>query len=99
GARRTARRPDCGPYLRKTRTVMTAPSVIVVQISDLHIKEPGRKAYRVVDTATALTECISFLNAMEPAPAVVVCTGDLVDDGNTPAAASQYQHLKKLLAA
>ena len=33
---------------------MTAP-VLIAQITDLHIKQPGEKAYRVVDTAAALS--------------------------------------------
>jgi 3',5'-cyclic-AMP phosphodiesterase len=73
---------------------MTAPAVLIAQISDLHIKPRGMKAYQVVDTAGALARCISFLNAMRPAPAVVVCSGDLVDGGTS----AEYEHLKELIA-
>src|SRR6266536_1571944 len=56
---------------------MTAP-VLIAQISDLHIKRPGERAYEMVDTAAALTHCIAHLNRFRPRPAFVVISGDLV---------------------
>jgi len=73
---------------------VTAPTVLVAQISDLHIKRPGVLAYDKVDTAAALTRCIAELNRLRPRPQIVVVTGDLVD---TPAA-DEYEHLTRLLA-
>ncbi|MGJ5177077.1 phosphodiesterase [Bradyrhizobium oligotrophicum] len=73
---------------------MTARPLHIAQISDLHIKSPGRLAYRRVDTARALARCIAELNRFEPAPDLVVISGDLAD---TPAAA-EYEHLLSLLA-
>ena len=72
---------------------MAAP-LLIAQISDLHIKRPGEKAYGVVDTAAALERCIAHLNGMKPQPDHVVISGDLVDGG----AAEEYTHLKRLLA-
>ena len=72
---------------------MTAP-FLIAQISDLHIKRPGELAYAKVDTAAALERCIAQLNAMRPAPAMVVCSGDLVDGGDD----DEYRHLADLLA-
>jgi Icc protein len=72
---------------------MTAPPLLIAQISDLHIKRPGVKAYGLVDTAAALERCVAQLNAMRPAPAMVVCSGDLVDGG----AEDEYRHLAELL--
>lgn len=69
--------------------------VIIAQISDLHIKRPGALAYGKVDTAAALARCIETLNAFEPAPDLVVISGDLVD---TPDEA-EYAYLQTLLAA
>ncbi|WP_407160618.1 phosphodiesterase [Bradyrhizobium sp. STM 3557] len=66
----------------------------IAQISDLHIKAPGKLAYRRVDTAQALRRCIATLNRLTPAPDVVVISGDLVD---TPTE-HEYQHLTTLLA-
>jgi 3',5'-cyclic AMP phosphodiesterase CpdA len=73
---------------------VTAPSLLIAQISDLHIKRPGRKAYGIVDTAAALQRCIAHLNTLNPQPALVVCSGDLVDGGSD----EEYAHLKELLA-
>jgi Icc protein len=71
-----------------------AASLSIAQISDLHIKRRGEKAYGVVDTAAALERCVAHLNGMKPQPDHVVISGDLVDGG----AAEEYAHLKRLLA-
>ena len=73
---------------------MTARPVLVAQISDLHIKQPGALAYGKVDTAAALARCVMELNRFTPRPEIVVVSGDLVD---TPIEA-EYGHLKRLLA-
>lgn len=71
---------------------MTA-RVLIAQISDLHIKRPGERAYEMVDTAAALERCIGHLNAFRPRPAFVAITGDLVDGGLE----EEYAHLRWLL--
>ena len=68
---------------------------LIVQISDLHIKAPGRLAYGRVDTAEALRRAVEAINALDPQPAVVVISGDLVDRGGV----EEYEHLCGLLAA
>lgn len=73
---------------------MPARPILIAQISDLHIKRPGALAYGKVDTAVALTRCITELNRFSPRPDLVVISGDLVD---TPAV-EEYVHLKTLLA-
>jgi Icc protein len=73
---------------------VTARSVLVAQISDLHIKQPGALAYGKVDTAAALARCVVELNRFTPRPQIVVVSGDLVD---TPTVA-EYEHLRQLLA-
>jgi 3',5'-cyclic AMP phosphodiesterase CpdA len=73
---------------------MPQKSVIIAQISDLHIKAPGTLAYGRVDTARALERCVATLNQFTPKPDLVVISGDLVD---TPRA-EEYAHLKRLLA-
>jgi 3',5'-cyclic-AMP phosphodiesterase len=69
-------------------------SVLIAQISDLHIKTPGALAYGRVDTAAALAKCVAELNGFSPRPDLVVISGDLCD---TPAK-EEYEHLKTLLA-
>src|SRR5260370_36514141 len=71
---------------------MTAP-IVIAQISDLHIKRPGERAYEMVETATALERCIAHLNGFQPRPAFVVISGDLVDRGLE----EEYAHLRQLL--
>lgn len=68
--------------------------MLFAQISDLHIKRPGKLAYRRVDTAAYLERCVARLNALVPRPDFVVLTGDLVDFG----AREEYEHLRRLLA-
>jgi 3',5'-cyclic-AMP phosphodiesterase len=72
---------------------MVAP-LVIAQITDLHIKPPRELAYRRVDTAGALTRLIAQLKDLRPRPAIVVATGDLVDDASEAA----YAHLDRLLA-
>jgi len=74
--------------------MMRGAPTAIAQISDLHIKPPGAKAYGVVDTARALSRCIDHLNLMSPPPDIVVISGDLVDTGSE----AEYQHLEQLFA-
>jgi 3',5'-cyclic-AMP phosphodiesterase len=73
---------------------MSVNPICIAQISDLHIKAPGRLAYRRVDTAQALQRCVATLNQLTPAPDCVVISGDLAD---TPTE-EEYRHLKSLLS-
>src|SRR5260370_19551651 len=73
---------------------MSPKPALIAQISDLHIKPPDRLAYRRVDTAAALAQCVAALNEFTPKPGLVVISGDLAD---TPTA-EEYEHLKRLLA-
>jgi 3',5'-cyclic-AMP phosphodiesterase len=73
---------------------MSLKPVRIAQISDLHIKPPGSLAYGRVDTAKALERCVAALKEFDPAPDLVVISGDLAD---TPLAA-EYDYLKRLLA-
>ena len=68
--------------------------MIFAQLTDTHIKLPGRLAYRKVDTAAHLARAVAALNALEPQPALVALTGDLVDFGKP----EEYAYLRELLA-
>ncbi|PKU25033.1 phosphodiesterase [Telmatospirillum siberiense] len=68
--------------------------MLIAQISDTHIKTPGRLAYGQVDTSTALTACLAHLARQDTQPDLVLFTGDLADFG-TP---DEYAHFKQLLA-
>jgi 3',5'-cyclic-AMP phosphodiesterase len=64
------------------------------QISDLHIKTPGKLSYKVVDCAAMLSRCIDEILRLPQRPDALVVTGDLVDFGNP----DEYAHLRRLLA-
>jgi 3',5'-cyclic-AMP phosphodiesterase len=66
---------------------------LIAQISDLHIKPVGQRAYRRVDTAAALARCIKELNRFVPRPDLVIISGDLVDAPSKQA----YDNLVALL--
>jgi Icc protein len=68
--------------------------MLIAQITDFHIKARGKIAYRVVDTASCLTQAVAAVAALDPAPDVVVATGDLTDFGRP----EEYELLRELLA-
>jgi 3',5'-cyclic AMP phosphodiesterase CpdA len=68
--------------------------MLIAQISDTHIKTPGRLAYRQVDTAAALRACVANVMRQTVRPDLLLFTGDIADFG-TP---DEYAHVKTLLA-
>src|SRR5512145_1949200 len=68
--------------------------MLIAQISDTHIRPMGVLAMGRVDTAGYLARAVAHINALRPAPDVVLVTGDLVDAGM----AEEYAHLRALLA-
>src|SRR5262249_47743769 len=76
------------------RAIVSAPRVLIAQISDLHIKPPGVLAYGKVDTGAALERCVTALNRFAPRPDLVVISGDLTDTARQ----DEYDHLTTLLA-
>jgi 3',5'-cyclic AMP phosphodiesterase CpdA len=69
--------------------------MLIAQITDLHIRLPRQKAYRVVETDAFLPPAIGALNALQPRPDIVVLSGDLTDFGRP----AEYAHLKSMLDA
>jgi 3',5'-cyclic-AMP phosphodiesterase len=67
--------------------------MLIVQITDTHIKPQGRLAYGRVDTALFLERAVAAIGALVPAPDLVLLTGDLVDSGG----ADEYDRLTELL--
>src|SRR5260221_7375499 len=68
--------------------------MLIAQLTDMHIKPPGRRAYGIVDTEAFLRAAVAHLVAQRPAPDVVLLTGDLVDAG----LAEEYALLRDILA-
>lgn len=63
------------------------------QITDLHIRAPGKKVAGRVDTADFLARAVAKLNRLDPQPGFLLVTGDLVDRGTV----DEYAHLAELL--
>ncbi|MEB2317510.1 MAG: phosphodiesterase [Pseudomonadota bacterium] len=76
------------------QAVLEARTVRLVQITDTHVREEGRLAYRKVDTAAGLRVIIDSVLALRQPPDAVVVTGDLVDFGRP----TEYARLRELLA-
>ena len=68
--------------------------MLICQISDLHIKTPGKLSYRVVDTSGLLKRCVDHIRALKQQPDIVIVTGDLTDFGRP----DEYAYLRELLA-
>ncbi len=68
--------------------------MLIAQISDCHIVDPGDPFADRIDSAAGLRAAVETINALELQPDLVVGTGDLVNDGT----AVQYDHLVELLA-
>jgi Icc protein len=66
----------------------------LLQLSDLHIREPGRLAYGRINTAPYLARAVASILRLLRQPDAVVITGDLTDFGR----AAEYDHLRELLS-
>jgi 3',5'-cyclic-AMP phosphodiesterase len=67
---------------------------LLVQLTDLHIRERGRLAYGRIDTSPYLRRAVDSVLRLKQRPDAVVITGDLTDFGR----AEEYEHLAHLLA-
>ncbi len=68
--------------------------MLIAQISDCHIVDPGALFADRVDSAAALRAAVATLNELPTRPDLVLMTGDLVNDGTS----AQYDHLMELIA-
>ncbi len=68
--------------------------MIIAQISDMHVAEAGSAGETYYSGADGLARAVAHLNRLDPAPELVVATGDLVADGGP----AEYERLKALLA-
>lgn len=67
---------------------------ILVQLTDLHIREPGRLAYRRVDTSAYFRRMVASVLRLAQRPHAVVISGDLTDFGR----AKEYASLAEQIA-
>lgn len=68
--------------------------MLLLQISDPHIRPRGELLEGRVDTAAGLTHALNGLDATGVRPDVMVLSGDLVNDASEP----EYEHLAALLS-
>jgi 3',5'-cyclic-AMP phosphodiesterase len=66
--------------------------MLLAQISDCHVVEPGRRLFDRIDTGAHLVAAVAHLNRV--GPDFVWVTGDLVESGRP----AQYAHLRSILA-
>src|SRR6266550_639034 len=69
-------------------------TMLIAQISDMHVKAEGKLLFRRIDTAGFLERAVAHVNALDPRPDIVLATGDLVDGGKP----EEYAHLRRMLA-
>ncbi|HSV61121.1 MAG TPA: phosphodiesterase [Variovorax sp.] len=67
---------------------------IIAQITDTHIRAPGKLAYGRLDTAPYLEAAVQCVQRLRQTPSAVLLTGDLTDFGRP----QEYAHLRHLLA-
>lgn len=70
-------------------------SLLIAQLSDLHVRPAGHLYQKVVDSNRMLTEAIDHLHGLDRRPDVVVLSGDLTDHGH----AAEYAALTGRLSA
>lgn len=68
--------------------------MLIVQISDTHLKREGELLYGRIDTQGFLERAVAHVNALDPRPDVALVTGDLVDGGKP----EEYANLRRVLA-
>jgi 3',5'-cyclic AMP phosphodiesterase CpdA len=73
---------------------LESASMLLVQLSDPHVRPPGKMVNGRVDTNAMLAQAVRAVRALAQAPDAVLVTGDLTDF----ASADEYAHLRDLLA-
>ncbi len=68
--------------------------MIIAQITDFHVALPGTELATRYRTPERLQAAVRHLAGMDPAPDMVVCTGDLVDKGSE----DEYRLLGEILS-
>ena len=65
--------------------------MLIAQITDTHLRADGSLLQGRIDTAKALAAAVDHVNALDPAPDLVLLTGDLADEGR----AEDYAALRR----
>ncbi len=67
--------------------------MILLHLSDLHVRPSGKPAYRVVEASHLAERALRAVRAFRPLPDAVVISGDLTDNGLE----AEYRELRRLL--
>lgn len=67
--------------------------MLIAQITDLHVRPPGKPAYRVSETNMMVERAVDALMALRRRPDVVLVTGDMTDCGLP----EEYRELRHIL--
>lgn len=68
--------------------------MLIIQISDMHVKAPGELYKEKVDTHAFMARAVEHIQGFDPLPDVILATGDLADQGG----GREYAALRDLLA-
>ena len=68
--------------------------MLIAQITDFHVRAHGEESTFGIDNNANLRAAVSMLNDLDPAPDVVIGTGDLTNRGHP----EEYAALRDLLA-
>lgn len=66
---------------------------VIAQLSDIHVRPRGMLYQGLVDSNAMFAHAIGTLNRLNPAPNLVLITGDLTDEGSP----DEYEALRELL--
>jgi 3',5'-cyclic AMP phosphodiesterase CpdA len=80
--------------LPEGRAIGHSAAMLIAQISDMHINAPDAPSMSGIDAIGNLERCVAAVNALDPAPELILATGDLTKDGT----ADEYATLRALLA-
>lgn len=69
--------------------------MLIAHLSDSHMRPPGELYQGLVDSNAMFEAAVRHLNALDPAPDLVIVTGDLVDHGTS----AEYDHARTALSA
>ncbi|QHF03494.1 phosphodiesterase [Pseudomonas asturiensis] len=72
--------------------------MLIAQISDAHVRPHGQLYQGVVDSNAMLAAAVDQLNRLDPAPDLILFSGDLVDEGHPDEYAMARELLKPLKA-
>jgi len=72
--------------------------MLIVQISDTHLAGAGKKTFGVAPMAEYLERCVAHINRLDPAPDLVIHTGDVTNNGGLDEAQRAAEILRGLNA-